>query len=98
MKVNRKINLVDAIKFVYNEACFEEIEKLLLDLNAKSTFSKERHPSAVGAFRIITWYAGDSPHKCSCTGVEGDYLIFSENKIETLSEKEFHKHYEVLVD
>lgn len=96
MKVNRKINLVEAVKFVYNEDCFEEIEKLIYRLNAKVTFAKDRHPSAVGSFRI-KWYAGFSPHAHSCNGVENDYLIIDDSKIEIISENSFLEHYESVV-
>lgn len=96
MKVNKKINVVDAVKFVYNQECFDEIEKLIYRLNAKITFSKDRHPSAVGSFEI-KWYSGFSPHKRICSGVEGDFLVIDKDKIEILSENKFLEQYECVV-
>ena len=96
MKVNRKINLAEAVKFEYNKECFDEIEKLIFHLNAKLTVSKARHPSAVGAFQI-TWYSGFSPHKNVSVGFEGDFIIFNKTKIEVFDENKFQEQYECVV-
>lgn len=95
MKVNKKINVADAVKFVYNEACREEIQALIP--KAEIVFGKARHPDAVGEI-LIFFFKGFSNQRQRMDGKEGDWVILdASGDFEIITEKEFLKQYEFVV-
>jgi hypothetical protein len=98
MKANKKINVVDAVKFIYNSDCIDEITKLLSF--AELEFNKARHPYAIGELQIET-YKGLSLNKHNpIYAKEGDWIIVNpdnDREISIVTEKNFVSQYDLVL-
>ena len=95
MKVNKKVSVINAVKFEYTYESQQEITNLLS--NTEILFDKARHPSAIGRISILYFNEFSNIRK-RMDGVEGDWVVRNNDcHFEIINDKEFQKDYEIVI-